>query len=145
MIAVATPARLAFLGVLRGAIAGLESYYAGQPGAPDAKEVYAWGLAVYEAATNVVRHGYAGGGDAMITLSIVPDAGCVTFALTDGGAPNTAWPYTPPVAIEPGDGGHGLLIIHRVMDEVSYGQDADGHNVMTMVARFPKVPSTPVA
>lgn len=134
MLRLSVPARLAYMSLLRGAIGGLEAYYADSPLAPTSQVVYAWGLAVYEAATNVVRHGYAGGSDAPLTLTVVPGEDCVVFTLSDRGAPNPNWPYAPQTATRFDDGGYGQHIIHQVMDEVAYHQDDTGQNHLTMTA-----------
>lgn len=134
MLRLSVPARLAYMSLLRGAIGGLEAYYADSPLAPTSRTVYAWGLAVYEAATNVVRHGYAGGSDEPITLTVAPGEDRVVFTLIDGGAPNPAWPYAPQTASRFEDGGYGQRIIHQVMDEVAYRQDASGQNRLMMTA-----------
>jgi anti-sigma regulatory factor (Ser/Thr protein kinase) len=134
VLRLSVPARLAYMSLLRGAIGGLEAYYADSPLAPSSQTVYAWGLAVYEAATNVVRHGYAGGSDAPLTLTVAPEADRVVFTLSDHGAPNPAWPYAPQPAARFDDGGYGQRIIHQVMDEVAYQQDAGGQNHLTMTA-----------
>lgn len=136
MVRVSVPARLAFLSLLRGAVGGLESYYAGHRHAPAPPVIWGWGLAVHEAATNIVRHGYDGGSDAPITLEIVPSADQVEFVLEDAGRPNAAWPYRceGPLAFE--DGGYGLRILHEVMDELIYRPDPGRRNVLIMRCRF---------
>lgn len=136
MIAVTVPARLARVGELRAALAGLDAYYAKQAHGPSPTELYAWGLALHEAATNVVRHGHGGGSDAPITLTVEPAPDHVVFVLQDSGRPNPLWPYEPPARPSLDEGGYGLQIIHRVMDEVRYHQDPAGRNVLTLVARL---------
>lgn len=132
------PARLPALGVLREAVNGLASYYAGCQPVPTSSELYAWGLAVYEAATNVVRHGYDGGSEDRLSLRIQPQADQVVFSLRDRGRPNRAWPYDPQAVRDRDEGGYGMHIIHRVMDEVAYVHEPDGVNVLVMIARFPR-------
>jgi serine/threonine-protein kinase RsbW len=136
MIDVTVPARLARVGELRAALAGLDVYYADQAYGPSPTEVYAWGLALHEAATNVVRHGHGGDSNAPITLTIEPAPDHVVFVLQDTGRPNPAWPYRPPGRPVLDEGGYGLQIIHRVMDEVRYHRDPAGRNVLTLVARL---------
>jgi anti-sigma regulatory factor (Ser/Thr protein kinase) len=134
VLRLSVPARLAYMSLLRGAIGGLEAFYADNPLAPPSQTVYAWGLAIYEAATNVVRHGYAGGSDDLVTLTVAPGTDRVVFTLADRGAPNPAWPYAPQAAADFEDGGYGQRIIQQVMDEVAYHQDATGQNILTMTA-----------
>jgi anti-sigma regulatory factor (Ser/Thr protein kinase) len=134
VLRLSVPARLAYMSLLRGAIGGLEAYYADSPLAPSSQTVYAWGLAIYEAATNVVRHGYAGGSEAPLTLTVAPESDRVVFTLADHGAPNPAWPWSPGATASFEDGGYGQRIIHQVMDEVTYQPGAGGLNILTMTA-----------
>lgn len=137
MIRLTLPARLACLGLVRGLVSGLGSYYADRPAAPSPQTIAAWALALHEAATNVVRHGHGGGSDAPLTLIIEPADTHVTFTLEDVGAPNPHWPYQVPAEPTFGDGGYGMRIIHQVMDAVDYQPGADGPNRLIMRAALP--------
>lgn len=89
-------------------------------------------LAVDEACTNIIQHGYAGMEPGSIVLSLQYGARQVVVRLTDFGRPFE--PSEPP---ESGAGTHGfgLLFIYRSMDSVSY-EAAGGCNTMTMVKRL---------
>lgn len=127
------PARMPYLGLLRAAVAGLEAFYAGAPGAPGTRQVYAWSLGVYEAATNIVRHAYAGGSDEGVRLTIAPTSGRVVFTLSDRGLANPGRPLQAPPPLQ--EGGHGLLIMERVFDVIDYRREGD-ENVLRLEARF---------
>ena len=93
-------------------------------------------LAVDEAITNCILHGYGGEGTGTIhlALNLLPDR--VTMTIEDQGAP------FDPTAFEPkpteGDiadrvpGGLGIILIRNVMDEITYRRDG-GNNILHMV------------
>jgi anti-sigma regulatory factor (Ser/Thr protein kinase) len=134
-IEVRVPARLEYLGLLRQAALALGEVLPrlGRPAA--AREVDAWGLAIYEAATNVVRHGFAGGSDDPIVLAIAIEADRVVFSLSDHGHPNEAWGRSV-VPAAGAESGYGLMIIRQVMQEADYVRDAAGRNELRLVARL---------
>ena len=133
MITLSVPGQLRYLGLLRAAVVALDGVYAGGERRPAPSAVYAWGLAVYEAATNIVRHAYDGDSEALITMTIEPAADRVIIRLTDRGRRNPHWP-PPDEPTHSGEGGYGLHIIRQVMDEVRYDRDGQEANVLTMVA-----------
>ncbi len=94
-------------------------------------------LALEEAASNVIEHGYKGrGGDLGIVFRVA--AGDVTLELRD-----TAKPFKPGKVGRPDEtvpledrplGGLGLHLMHQLMDEVYYETLPDG-NLLTMIKR----------
>lgn len=96
-------------------------------------------LAVDEAATNIIQHGYAGLEAGSIILSIQYGARQIVVRLIDYGHPFE--PSEPPKpdaeeVFETGQiGGFGLYFIYRSMDNVSYDTTA-GCNTLTMVKRL---------
>ncbi len=86
------------------------------------RAAYGCQLAVTEACENILRHGYAGrSGSIRVTTDAGP--GAIAIEIEDTAPPfNPAQP--PPLQswteTNPPVGGLGLLIIHRVMDEVTY-------------------------
>lgn len=134
-IVVSVPAQLNFLCVFRAGVASLASVYQAYERRPSARCLYAWALAVYEAATNVVRHGYDGRGDEPLTLTIEPGEDRVVFLLTDCGRYNHAW-WQEAAAPGGAEGGYGLQLIRTLMDEASYVRDARGCNVLRLVGRL---------
>lgn len=95
-------------------------------------------LAVDEACTNIIQHGYAGMEPGSIVLSVQSGPRQFVVRLTDFGHPfEPCEPPAPDAAtLRQGDtGGFGLLFIYRSMDSVSYDAVA-GCNTMTMVKRL---------
>lgn len=126
-IAIQIPARLEYLGVLRGAVHALAQVY---PAAqrPGDERLRAWALAIHEAAANIVAHG--GGGP--IRLKIEPQADRVVFWLEDEGPPNPL-PELVPDALD--EHGRGLQLIRMLMDELHYVREG-AHNQLQLAARL---------
>jgi serine/threonine-protein kinase RsbW len=94
-------------------------------------------LAVEEAITNVINHGYKKpGGEIIVSCRISPD--CIKVQITD------AAPRFDPLSVpEPeldstledrGVGGLGVFLIRRVMDEISYRYE-NGKNILVLIKR----------
>jgi anti-sigma regulatory factor (Ser/Thr protein kinase) len=89
----------------------------------DRRSSYACQLAVGEACENIIKHGYGAEGAGNIQVIVRARHGDLTVELRD-----TARPFNPARSPEknkwsehdPPVGGLGLVIIHRVMDEVRY-------------------------
>jgi serine/threonine-protein kinase RsbW len=100
---------------------------------------YALKLAVEEACTNVITHGYAGlnPGSMILTLDLHPDR--VTITLTDfGHAFEPSEPAPPDVVAGLDDqptGGFGLYFIYQSMDEVDY-QTTDDCNSLILTKKI---------
>lgn len=94
-------------------------------------------LAVEEAVTNVVTHGYEGDGGE-VTVRCLIDGDLITITIMDSGYPFD--PTTIPPADVTADidhrniGGLGVHLIRSVMDEVSYQRSGD-KNQLTMSKR----------
>jgi len=103
----------------------------------DGKTTYACELAVAEACENIIKHGYAGLEGEKISVVACAKPGELTVELEDSAPPfNPASRPQPPdwSAEDPPVGGLGLLIIHRVMDEIEYHRQA-GSNRLRMLKR----------
>jgi anti-sigma regulatory factor (Ser/Thr protein kinase) len=96
---------------------------AGREAGFDKRTTYACQLAVSEACENIIKHGYEAKGSGEIEATIRVAPGDLSVELLDSAPPfNPAakppareWPtHAPPV------GGLGLIMIHKVMDEVKY-------------------------
>lgn len=90
-------------------------------------------LAVDEACTNIITHGYAGmnPGSIILSLSMAPDKVVVT--ITDFGHPFEPSEASAP-DVEAGledrpMGGFGLFFIYQTMDEINYETTADGNHL----------------
>lgn len=96
-------------------------------------------LAVDEACTNIIHHGYSGMEPGSIILSIQYGSRQNVLRLSDFGHPFE--PSEPPVpvtkaAFESGEiAGYGLFFIYRSMDSVSYDSTA-GCNTLTLIKRL---------
>lgn len=98
-------------------------------------------LAVEEAVTNVVTHGYENPGG-KVSVSCVSSPELVTITITDNG------PAFDPTKIPPADvtadldhrniGGLGVHLIRSVMDEISYNREMD-ENHLTLVKHISTV------
>jgi serine/threonine-protein kinase RsbW len=94
-------------------------------------------LAVEEAASNVIEHGYKGkGGPLGISFELLEDV--VTICLRDRARPFKPGKLNRPDVDMPLEerplGGLGLHLMHQLMDEVRYETLPDG-NLLTMVKR----------
>jgi anti-sigma regulatory factor (Ser/Thr protein kinase) len=105
----------------------------------DEQTCYDLKLAVEEACTNIITHGYAGMNPGSIILRLDFYGRRVVVTITDFGRPFE--PCEPPVPdlqanLEKGiTGGFGLFIIYRTMDSVSYRTAEDG-NHLTFVKKL---------
>jgi serine/threonine-protein kinase RsbW len=104
----------------------------------DDREVFHCQLAVDEACTNIIEHGY--GGEDRGPIEAICDArdGELVIILKDTGAP-----FDPTTVPEPGPyksiedagvGGHGLYFMRRVMDTVNFDCAPNG-NTLVMTKR----------
>lgn len=104
------------------------------PGAPlDEDSVAALELAVNEAASNIMKHGYHGREDQGIHLEAEAFPGRVVIQLHhfgDAFDPSTA---PPPPLDGSRDSGFGAYIIARSVDEVRYYRDERGRNCIALV------------
>lgn len=94
-------------------------------------------LALEEAASNVIEHGYKGrGGDLGIVFRVAD--GTVTLELRDAARPFKPGKVGRPDGSVPLEdrplGGLGLHLMHELMDEVHYETLPDG-NLLTMIKR----------
>jgi anti-sigma regulatory factor (Ser/Thr protein kinase) len=108
--------------------------------AVDPQTCYDLKLAVEEACTNVVTHGYAGMNPGSIMLVLAFDPEQVLVTLTDFGHPFEPYePAAPDVEAALEDGlthGFGLYLIYQTMDQIDYETTEDG-NHLTFVKRLP--------
>lgn len=101
------------------------------------QEAYQAQLAVSEACENVINHGYRQESSEPIRVVCTADEGELTIEIFD-----SAPPFNPASKPEekpwdegnPPIGGLGLVIIHRVMDEVEYRREGS-ENHLTMRKR----------
>ena len=99
--------------------------------------VYAVEMAVDEACTNIIEHAYGGEGRGDIECTCRINQDKLTVVLRDYGSPFDPSSVPEPnvnAALEDRDeGGLGLYLIRRLMDEVHFEFTLDSGNVLTMV------------
>lgn len=92
-------------------------------------------LATTEAISNVVRHGSSGSAKVPIHVDAEIFSNRVAITLKYRGEPFDPRTVTPPAFDGSRDGGFGVYIIARSVDEVSYERDADGVNSIRLVKK----------
>jgi serine/threonine-protein kinase RsbW len=106
---------------------------AGLPGVTE-EILYDVQLAVDEACTNIIKHGYADMDPGSIILDIELEPDKLILSLTDFGhsfEPDTAAIADVDASIEERElGGFGLFFIHQSMDEVDYRVTEDGNTMV---------------
>lgn len=102
--------------------------------------VYDLQLALDEAATNVITHGYAGMDPGSMILMLEIDSKRIRMTLTDFGHPFEPSSAPAPdleAALEDRPmGGFGLYFIYQTMDEVDYVTTSDS-NTLILIKRRP--------
>lgn len=105
----------------------------------DSKGVYAVKLAVDEACTNIIEHGYGGEGVGKIECSFDVDLDGLTITLRDWGTafnPNDVPEPDFNVPIEElQPRGAGLYLMRKLMDEVRFKFNSKGGNILVMVKK----------
>ena len=132
--------RAAYLEALNDFREFLTKHCTGQTGVTD-EVLYDVQLAVDEACTNIITHGYAGMDPGSIILDLELDSDKITLALTDFGhafEPDNAPVPDVDAPIEERElGGFGLFFIQQSVDEMKYRTSEDG-NTMTLIKHLAK-------
>jgi len=127
--------RAAYLESLEDFREFLKQRCAGHAGVTD-EILYDIQLAVDEACTNIITHGYAGMDPGSIILDLELDSDKITISLTDFGhafEPDNAPIPDVDAPIEERElGGFGLFFIQQSVDEMKYHTSEDG-NTMTLI------------
>ena len=118
----------------------LKEHCAGYPGVTD-EVLYDIQLAVDEACTNIITHGYAGMDPGSVILDLERDPNKITISLTDFGhafEPDNAPVPDVDAPIEERElGGFGLFFIQQSVDDLKYQTSEDG-NTMTLIKHLAK-------
>ena len=105
----------------------------------DESAIYHLTLAVDEACSNAIRHGYDGQAGP-IEITIEPTKDGVRTIIRDWGVPFEPDTVPIPDITAPLDerpqGGLGLFLIRQIMDEVAFRFDAENGNTLTMVKQL---------
>jgi serine/threonine-protein kinase RsbW len=89
-------------------------------------------LATGEVLTNVIRHGYGNRPDQPIDVRLDLEPERVLIVVSDVAAPFRPRAGVPPEPQVLAEGGYGLHVVHRLMDEVHYETDARGNHFSMM-------------
>ena len=100
-----------------------------------AEKLYHVQLAVSEACTNVIRHGYRYREDGQIKMAAKVFPNRLELAIEDSGVEFDIRAAPPPNLDEPGEGGYGLFLIRQCVDEVDC-TTRDGVNVTVLTFKF---------
>jgi len=126
--------RAAYLEMLNDFREFIVEYCAGNAGVTE-EILYDIQLAVDEACTNIIMHGYAGMDPGSVILDLEIDADKIIISLTDFGhafEPDNAPTPNVDAPIEEREvGGFGLFFIRQSVDDVKYNTSEDG-NTMTL-------------
>ncbi len=102
-------------------------------------EVYAVQLAVDEASTNIIEHGYGQECPSRIDITCEPVKGGIKVVIFDDASPFDPTSIPDPdlnVALEEvKPRGLGIYLMRKMMDEVSYETSPDKGNTLTMIKR----------
>ena len=100
----------------------------------DAQTTYDLQLAMDEACTNIVEHGYKGMNPGSLMFELDIDASQVVMRITDFGRPfepyEPAMPSAQTVLESNKLGGFGLIFIYKVMDGVDYKTTEEGNTLI---------------
>jgi serine/threonine-protein kinase RsbW len=114
------------------------THYAKQAGLDD-RQVYAVQLAVDEAATNIIEHGYRSSGEGDVTITCQPEADGLRVILHDHAPPFNPDEIPPPNTGAPLEDlkprGIGVYLIRKMMDEVNYEFSPKQGNRLTLFKR----------
>jgi len=102
-------------------------------------EAFALKLAVDEAVSNIVEHGYAGRGDGRFRVRFEADDEALRVVVRDEGTPFDPTGHAAPdlgaAWNEREEGGLGLHLMRQVLDEVRYSTDAAGNRLVLVKRR----------
>ena len=105
------------------------------------KAIYQVQLAVDEACTNIIEHGYGGENKGDIDCSVIIGQKDITIILRDKGKPFKMDKVPQPKLNVPLEElqprGVGVFLMQQMMDEIKYERTTDAENVLTMIKRKP--------
>jgi serine/threonine-protein kinase RsbW len=135
-IVVQTPGDITYLHRIREFIAGIATEVG-----IDQQDIDNIELAVDEACTNVIEHGYAPDDpDKEITVRMEIDTTKLVLTVIDHAKPFNIVKYRPrdisELQEEGQNGGLGIRLIKRIMDTIDYKTTSDGYNELVMTKYF---------
>ena len=90
----------------------------------NSRDIFAIELAMGEALSNIMRHAYDGEPGHKIHLSLTIDETKLSLTIIDSGRKFDPAIHPPPKLDVPKEGGYGIYLIKKVMDEVTYDTSA---------------------
>ena len=135
-IVVQTPGDITYLHRIREFIAGIATEVG-----IDQQDIDNIELAVDEACTNVIEHGYAPDDpNKEITVRMEIDTSKLVLTVIDHAKPFNIVQYIPrdinELQEEGQNGGLGIRLIKRIMDTIDYKTTSDGYNELVMTKYF---------
>ena len=116
----------------------------------DSRSTYAVQMAVDEACSNIIEHGYGGEGKGEIYLQFQQLADGIKVIIQDRGAPFDPDAVPAPNVEAPleerGEGGLGLFLMRQLMDEVIFefaGDEGGDTNTLILIKRTANRPARP--
>ena len=125
---------LAHLGAIRAAV-GDACRHAWGAGEPEEDAIGLLVLAVDEAATNVIIHAYGREPGRPIELAVEADAEQASVCLYHEGKDFDPHAVPPPAFDGTRQGGFGVYLIRRCVNDVRYERDESGRRVVRLVKR----------
>jgi serine/threonine-protein kinase RsbW len=135
-VVVQTPGDISYLHRIREFIAGIATEVG-----IEQQEIGNIELAVDEACTNVIEHGYTPDDpNKELTIRMEINTSKLVLTIIDHARPFNMLQYTPQdVSVlrdEGKDGGLGIRLIKHIMDHIDYQIREDGHNELIMTKYF---------
>jgi serine/threonine-protein kinase RsbW len=134
-IKIEAPAELIMLKPLDLFVRGLAEQLPGFAG--DEGSINGLELAFNEAFTNIHRHAYRCGPKGLVSIEIVAGLDSMEIRFEDDGESFDPDGVRVPDLDDPGEGGLGVWLIRKFMDEFIYYSDSRGRNVLRLIKRFP--------
>ena len=104
----------------------------------DSEAIFGIELAVGEALTNIIRHAYRGQAGHEIHLSLTIDETRLHLTILDFGHKFDPADHPPPNLEIPSEGGYGVYLIEKVMDEVTYHTSLPQGTRLELVKYLPR-------
>lgn len=99
------------------------------------QQIFETNVALTEALTNVIRHAYGGPSDREIILEVSCADDRVAISIQDFGKKFDPTQHGIPDLDSPSEGGYGIFLIRRFMDEVAYDLSQPVGTILRMVKR----------
>jgi anti-sigma regulatory factor (Ser/Thr protein kinase) len=100
------------------------------------RETHELSVALAEACANVHRHAYGGRRDGRLDLGLTIEDDQVVLRLEhDGRSFDPTRDYTPPDLSRPAEGGYGIYLMSRFVDEVRYEHEPGGARIVLVKRR----------